>query len=327
MILAVTHRGDEEAPPVLDALARQGVEVAVLDFSELPRHGRFALAYGEGRCREIRLDGRALLDAARVTSVWWRRPLPLRASKGLDRAHAAFAVRQAGDALMGFLALVERQALFVNHPWRDEVAALKTFQLAAAERAGLPIPRTLVTSDPALARQFLRGCGRDGAVHKAVHATRADWRRTAPVTRRDRAGIDVIRHAPVILQQRIPGVDVRVTIVGDQLFAADIDARRSSSPHDYRGFERECRIAPCRLPAGLERGLRALMRDLGLRYGAADLRRRADGSWFFLELNPSGQWGFVEERTGQPIAAALAAMLAQGRDGSRRTRSRDPGRS
>jgi glutathione synthase/RimK-type ligase-like ATP-grasp enzyme len=310
VILAVTHRGDEDARPVLDALARRGAEVAVLDFSELPRHGRFALAYGEGSGREIRLDGRAPLDAGQVSAVWWRRPVPLRASRALDRTHAAFAVRQAGDSLMGFLALAERHALFVNHPWRDEVAGLKTFQLAAAERAGLPLPRTLVTSDPALAREFLRGCGRAGAVHKAVHATAADWRRTSRVTRGDRARIDVIRHAPVILQQRIPGVDIRVTVVGDELFAAEIDARRSSSPDDYRGFERECLIAPCALPAGIVRGLRALVRDLGLQYGAADLRRRADGDWFFLELNPAGQWLFVEERTGQPISEAIAGLLA-----------------
>ena len=252
-----------------------------------------------------------------MSAVWWRRPLPLRADPRLGRAHAAFSVRQAGDTLMGFLALVSRHALFVNHPWRDEVAGLKTFQLAAAERAGLTIPATLVTSEPVEAREFLRRCGRAGAVHKAVHSTPADWRRTSRVTPRDRAALGLIRHAPVILQQRIPGVDVRVTVVGDRMFPAEIDARTSPSPDDYRGFERQCRIAPCRLPRQVERGLRALMRDLGLVYGAADFRRRADGEWLFLELNPSGQWGFVEERTGQPITAALAGLLARRSRGSR----------
>jgi glutathione synthase/RimK-type ligase-like ATP-grasp enzyme len=317
VILAVTHREDEEAPPVLDALARQGAEVAVLDFSRVPRHGRFAFAYGGERRREVHLDGCPPLEVERVSAVWWRRPLPLRASRRLGRAHAAFAVRQAGDALMGFLALISRHALFVNHPWRDEVAGLKSFQLAAAERAGLTIPATLVTSEPAEAREFLRRCGRAGTVHKAVHSTVADWRRTSRVTPGDRAALGLIRHAPVILQQRIPGVDVRVTIVGDRMFPAEIDARRSSSPDDYRGFERQCRIAPCRLPHQVERGLRALMRDLGLVYGAADFRRGADGRWFFLELNPTGQWGFVEERTDQPITAALAGLLARGSRGSR----------
>lgn len=318
MILAVTYPGDEHASPVLGALANQGAEVTLLDFSELPRHGSFVLAYGEEGTRELRLAGKGPVAVSRVSAVWWRRPLPLRASRRLGRAHAAFAIRQAGDALMGFLALATRHARFVNHPWRDEVASLKTFQLAAAERAGLPVPRTLVTSDPGEARRFLRACGKAGAVHKAVHATPADWRRTQRVTPHDRSQLRVIRHAPVILQERIPGTDVRVTIVGNRLFPAEIDARRSDSPDDYRGFEEQCRIAPCALPGGVERGLRALMRDLGLSFGAADLRRRRDGSWCFLEINPSGQWGFVEERTGQPITAALASLLAGGRESGRR---------
>jgi hypothetical protein len=54
------------------------------------------------------------------------------------------------------------------------------------------------------------------------------------------------------------------------------------------------------------------MRDLGLTYGAADFRRRDDGAWYFLEVNPGGQWDFVEKRTGQPITAAVAALLARG---------------
>ncbi|HET6438744.1 MAG TPA: alpha-L-glutamate ligase [Anaeromyxobacter sp.] len=326
MILAVTYPGDEHAAPLLDALARRGAEVAVLDTSELPRRGAVALAYGGSHTRQIRLDGRSPLEAERISAVWWRRPLPLRASRRLGRAHAAFAVRQAGDALMGFFALLERHALFVNHPWRGEMAGLKTFQLAIAERAALLVPATLVTSDPLEARAFLASCGRAGAVHKALHSSPADWRRARRVTPGDRARLGIIRHAPLILQRHIPGVDVRVTLVGDQVFAAEIDARRSSSPDDYRGVESQCRFAPCALPAKVERGLCRLRRDLGLVFGAADLRRSDDGSWYFLEMNPSGQWGFVEERTGQPITAALAELLARGDRGAfEPARDRSPG--
>ncbi len=132
--------------------------------------------------------------------------------------------------------------------------------------------------------------------------------------------IPAFPHAPTILQQRIPGPDVRVTIVGEQVFAAEIDARRSGSSDDYRGHERRCRFTPCRVPAAVERGLRVLMRDLGLLYGAADFRRGAQGDWYFLELNPEGQWLFVEQRTGQPIAAAVAELLASKAQKSPRSR-------
>lgn len=313
MILAVTHRGDSHAQPVLDALARQGAEAVVLDLAELPRRGRLVLTYGMPGRRELRVDGRPAIDAARVTALWWRRPQPPRSARGLRPARAAFAVRQTLDAVMGLLASLDDRALRVNDPWADDAAELKPLQLAAAERAGLRLPATLLTSDPGEARAFLRARGRAGAIHKAVHSTPGDWRRTQRIAGGGLPRGTDLPHAPVILQQRIPGVDVRVTVVGDELFAAEIDARRSSSPDDYRGFEAECRIAACRLPAPEEKALRALMRDLGLLYGAADFRRRADGAWFFLEVNPGGQWDFVEERTGQPITEAVAALLAGGR--------------
>jgi glutathione synthase/RimK-type ligase-like ATP-grasp enzyme len=310
MILAITHPADEHAPLMLRALEAIRAPVTVLDFSDLPRHGRIVLSHGgRARRRELRLDGRPPIDPDQVTAVWWRRPLPFAAAAALSRQDASFANRQMGEAIMGIVASL-REARFVNEPWRAQVASHKTHQLAAAERAGLPLPRTLVTSDPDEARAFLDACGPDGAIHKALHAIEADWRTTRRVGPDDLARLASLPLAPVIFQERVPGVDVRVTVVGDQLFAADLDARDTVSPDDFRPVTHLCRVAACELPDRIAAGLRRLMADLGLVYGAADFRRRDDGSWAFLELNPSGQWGFVEERTGQPITAALARLLA-----------------
>jgi glutathione synthase/RimK-type ligase-like ATP-grasp enzyme len=310
VIVAVTHRGDEHARAVLGALARRGTEAVVLDLADLPGRGRLDLSYGRAGGRKLHLDGRSPIEVERVRSLWWRRPQFPRPPRALPAARAAFAVRQTLDAVMGLVSSLNGTALLVNHPWRDDAAAQKTFQLAAAERAGLRVPATLVTSDRQAVREFLSERGRAGAIHKAVHATLEDWRPTRRVGPGGAASLRHLRLTPVILQERIPGLDVRVTAVGDQLFAAEIDARRSGSPDDYRGHERSCRFSPCRLPAAVERGLRALLGGLGLVFGAADFRRADDGGWYFLEMNPAGQWLFVEERTGQPITEALAAILA-----------------
>ena len=312
MILAVTHAGDEHAPPVLEALARRGADVAVLDLADLPGRGTLALSYGEVEQRAIRVGGRPPLELGAVEAVWWRRPRELAAATELPTAQAAFAVRQAYDALMGLVLSLAPRARLVNDPLREAAASKKTLQLATARRLGLRVPETLVTSDPGAAGAFLAARGGEGAVHKAVHATAADWRRTRRVGPEDLARLDDLRFAPVILQERVPGVDVRVTVVGDALFAADIDARASSSPDDFRGAEAECHFAPCALPPEEAGRLRALVRALGLSFATADYRRRDDGAWFFLEVNPAGQWLFVEERTGQPITAAVAALLSAG---------------
>jgi glutathione synthase/RimK-type ligase-like ATP-grasp enzyme len=318
VILAITHAGDEHAPPVLEALARLGAEVVVVDLSDLPRAGRLAFAYGgAGSSRELRLDGRPAIRADELTAVWWRRPRPFMAADGLLPHDAALAARQTEEALMGlFASLGAAGVRMVNDPWRDEVASLKTHQLAAAERAGLAVPPTLVTSDPDAARAFLGACGPGGAVHKQLHATAEAWRPTRRVGPDELARLDALRYAPVILQAFVPGVDVRVTAVGDELFAAEIDARATASPEDFRPVLADCRVAPCALPERDSDALRALLRDLDLSYAAIDLRRREDGSLAFLEVNPGGQWYFVEQRTGQPITAALASLLASRRQGA-----------
>jgi glutathione synthase/RimK-type ligase-like ATP-grasp enzyme len=316
VILAVSHRGDEHARAVLGALARRGAAAELLDLADLPAGGRLALAFGAPGPRRLLLEGQLPIDADRITALWWRRPRPPRPPPGLPAARAERAARHTLAAVAGLVASLEGRALLVNHPWRDDAAGEKVLQLAAAARCGLRVPRTLVTSDPEEAAAFLAATGRGGAVHKAVVAAEGDWRRTRRVGRRGAAGIRDLRHAPAILQERVPGVDVRVTAVGDELFAAEIDARRSSSPDDYRGVERECRFAACRVPAEVRAGLGRLLRALGLRFGAADFRRGPGGAWRFLELNPAGQWLFVEQRTGQPISDAVAALLDRGTGGS-----------
>jgi glutathione synthase/RimK-type ligase-like ATP-grasp enzyme len=308
VIVAVSHRSDDHAAPVLEALRRLGEDAVVLDTAALPARGTISAAFGV-RGVHARIRGpHGLIRAEDVTAIWWRRPRPLRASRGLAADHADFALRQTDEALCGLAASLSVR--WVNDPWRDRAASHKPHQLAAAARSGLRVPRTLVTNDPERAREFLAAAGRRPIVHKALHATPEDWRTTRLVGPGDRRRLGSMRLAPVILQEYVAGVDVRVTAVGGALFAAAIDARDTSSPHDFRPAFDEARVEPCRLPSGVAGGLRALLGALGLSYAAIDLRRREDGEHVFLEVNPAGQWLFVERRTGLPITRALAALLA-----------------
>jgi glutathione synthase/RimK-type ligase-like ATP-grasp enzyme len=312
VILAITHAGDEHAPPLLDALARLGAEAVVLDLADLPVRGGMVLGYGPGAApRELRVEGRPPIRARDVTGVWWRRPRPFAADPALAPAHQSFATRQAGDAVMGFLSSL--QARFVNDPWAAHRAEHKTGQLVAAERVGLAVPRTCVTTDPSVARAFVEACGPVGAVHKQLHRLPGDSRPTRRVEHADLAKLPAIRQAPPIFQEYVAGVDVRATVVGDEVFAAEIDARATATPEDFRESFDACPMTACELPAEVAGRLRGLCRSLGLLYAAIDLRRREDGALLFLEANPAGQYQFVEERTGQPITAALAALLAGAR--------------
>jgi glutathione synthase/RimK-type ligase-like ATP-grasp enzyme len=104
-------------------------------------------------------------------------------------------------------------------------------------------------------------------------------------------------------------VDLRITVVGDKIFPAAIHSQDTSYKVDFRMDMGAARVAPAALPSDVQDKLFALMRHLGLVYGAIDMRRRPDGSHVFLEVNPAGQWLFIENATGQPISQAMADLM------------------
>jgi glutathione synthase/RimK-type ligase-like ATP-grasp enzyme len=155
-------------------------------------------------------------------------------------------------------------------------------------------------------------------VCKAFLASADAWRATRLVEEADLARIDAVALAPVVFQQYVPGVDLRVTVVAEQVFTVEIDARSTRYPVDMRMVLGESEVRPVELPHDVQDRLLALMARLGLRYGAIDLRRDAAGRHHFLEVNPAGQWLFAEDRSGLAITDAVAALLVE-LDGSATT--------
>lgn len=263
-------------------------------------------------------------DLGAVHAMWWRRPEPFRLHDEVTDPHdRLFARGECAAMVSGLWSCMDAE--WVNDPDRDEAASRKMAQLALAVRLGLRVPRTCMTSDPDRARDFVHA--EDGAViFKPFSATPQTWRETRPVRECDLDLMDNVRLAPVIFQELVPGgVDVRVTIVGDRVFAAEIRGNASSYEFDFR-VERAPTITPHTLPQAVEARLLTLMRRLGLRYGAADLRIAPDGDYVFLEVNPAGQWLFVELATGQPITRTLADLLHRLDQGEASTRRSGAGR-
>ena len=312
MIIAVSHAADEHAAVVLRRLAEMGADAWLLDLSTFPRDARLAIAHdrqGRRTARFVAADGREV-DFANVNVVWWRRPQDLSLDPAIVRpSHRIFGYNESHEALAGLWQSLD--AFWVNHPTRTEVGARKVLQLQVAAELGLDVPETLITNDPAEARRFIDSRPPGTTICKAFSATEAMWRETRLVSDAERAVLDNVTFAPVIFQGYVDGgADIRVTVVGDAVFAAAIHAADSSYPVDFRMDMASARVEAHALPADLTATLLRLTERLGLVYGAIDLRRTTDGRYVFLEINPAGQWLFVEQRTGQPISAAVAELLA-----------------
>lgn len=311
MILIVSHPEDYHTRVVMDELHRLGAEVKLLDLSLFPMKARITFAYPNASPPLFAfqtLEGETI-DFSTCRAAWWRRPQGFMVDSRLSQpGHIGFAFNEALEAFTGLWHALN--VFWVNNPARDEVAHKKTYQLAVAQQVGLHIPETLVTNDPEQARAFAARHRPQPIVYKTFSATEQLWRETRVLQDGETRMLDAVQYAPVIFQEYVPGVDIRVTIVGDQLFAAEIDISQGQYPVDFRMNMSAAKITATELPAEIAQGLSQLMASLGIVYGAADLRRTPDGQYIFLEVNPAGQWLFVEEHTRQPISRALAELLA-----------------
>jgi glutathione synthase/RimK-type ligase-like ATP-grasp enzyme len=309
VILIVSYPADDHAGRVLEELERAGHSALLVDTAQFPLRDSLAIAFEPGVAKyEITVDGRSVaLDECRAG--WWRRSQPFVLDPQIDPDVAAFTYSECHEAVAGLWAALGLK--WINPPELDEHAHHKPYQLAAAVKVGLPIPQTLITNDPEAARKFISRLSPEHTVYKTFLASEAHWRETRILRNEELAILDRVRLAPVIFQEYVPATaDIRATVVGDRIFAAAINAAPSGYQIDYRMDMSEAAFEPTKLTKETEEKILALMRALGLIYGAIDLRRTDKGD-VFLEVNPAGEWLFVEERTGQPISRAMAELLAE----------------
>jgi glutathione synthase/RimK-type ligase-like ATP-grasp enzyme len=311
MIGIVSHDGDLHASTVRQHLDASGAESVLLDTADLPTQVELTTWTQPGGewSGDWNVAGLAGIDVAELNVMWWRRPQPFRPADEM-RAYEdrMFVLGECAAAVAGLWSCLD--AVWVNDPDRDEAASRKMWQLKVASELGLRVPRTCMTNSPQRAREFL-DAEPGPVIYKAFSATPETWRETRVVSDEQRAQLDQVRLAPVIFQEAIAGgCDLRVTVVGDRIFPAQIVGPAGGYEYDFRVHTGDASITAVTLPHEIESMLRALMHRFGLWYGAIDLRRTPDGDYVFLEINPAGQWLFVEYETAQPISKALATMLA-----------------
>lgn len=313
MILLVSHDGDDHLVPVRDELDRLGSRSVIVDTSRIPAVSAMSARYSaHGDRWRLRQPDGSWLDLTGCRSGWWRRALPPEHdARIVDPAQASWALNETYEAMSGLWDALP--ITWVSPPRAIEMSMMKTWQLSAARAAGLEVPETLVTTDPAEARAFIDRLGLGKVVCKAFSATIDNWRETRMIGPAEYALLNQVAVAPVIFQEFVPAeVDLRITIVGEKFFAAAIHSQELPYALDFRLFldtDTRVRMEPARLPDEVEQGLLRLLERADLRYGAVDMRLTPEGRYMFLEVNPVGQWRFVEDITGQPITGAMARLL------------------
>ncbi|MFJ3645106.1 ATP-grasp ribosomal peptide maturase [Streptomyces murinus] len=307
-VLILTSEEDVTADMVVLRLREAQVPVVRLDPADLTDGVALSGEYAHGACHGQLSVGGRLVDLDGLRSIWVRRP---GAAAARAAQASAWLTEESAQALYGMLR--GTGARWMNHPDAARRARYKPWQLGHAQRSGLTVPATLITTFPQAAREFAQRHP-DLVVKPVSGAHPQEPPRAVPTSRvAPDADFTAVAFGPTLLQQRVvKQADIRLTAVGDTLLAArkPVDPDAHPDDVDVRFAPSVSPWLPVAVPAWVAEGVLRYLRGAELAYGAFDFAEDADGVWWFLECNQSGQFGFVEMDTGQPIAATIAEWLA-----------------
>ena len=317
-ILIITHSDDNDSVTrVAEAIARKGGHTIRFDTDRYPTEVRLTAYYdtsGDERLTLTNEEGE--FDLREVTAVWHRRiSFGAHLPAGLDKQLRHASLGETSAAAHGMLASLK--AFRMDHIQHIRRAENKQLQLQVARELGLDIPRTLTTNDPTAVRAFAKSC-ENGIVTKMLSsfAIYEEGKELVVFTNRvkpeDLADLSGLSICPATFQELIPkSLEIRVTVVGQRVMSASVDSQVSErAAHDWRrdGVNMLQEWRPYQLPLEIEEKILRLMDYFSLNYGAIDIILTPGNRHVFLELNPSGEF-FWLDTPGLPISDAIADLL------------------
>jgi len=271
---------------VLTELRRLRVPIAVLSDEDL-HDAEFDLA------SQIRI-GSLRVDLAQITAAYLR------------PQEVSVTTPATARVVEGLLTWAETTpARIVNRPSACAANNSKPYQSTLIRAAGFCTPKTLISTDPDAVRAFRDLNGE--VIYKSMSGVRSIVSRLGL---EQEGYLDDITHCPTMFQEYVKGCDYRIHVVGDELYACQVE----SSADDYRyprTQQQHARLRAVQLDAEISFRLLTMVRSMQLWLAGVDLRLTPEGCWYCFEVNPSPGFSYFSQETGQPIARGIAQFLAQ----------------
>lgn len=316
-VLIISTTVDKPTDAVEQELVTRNIPVVRFNTDSFPFDS--SLTYRAVQSKSI---GLTLNGSSDFRSIWYRRFRSSKKPESMEPAYFSFSEKESRYALIGSLLSLSREVPTMNSPEAVWIAEHKPYQLAVANQCGLRIPDTLISNLPSEAEAFFSdhqpnvitkpvrtGYIDDAENPKAIYTSKVNASHMEHISR---LSVSPATFQPLIHKHS----DIRVTIVGRRIFTAEIcsqtdhdasvDWRKTSNPdlpHQHHS-----------LPKNLENNLLHYMKCLGLIYGAIDLVLDNEGNYFFLEINPGGQWLWLDRILNFGITQSISDWLVQGKN-------------
>lgn len=322
-VLIFTNPREQVAKRVSDELNKLGEKFFIVDVERFLLDD-YLVSIKMGNHTESSLffsvDGCAIGDED-IKSVWFRRPEGI-ISNHPDKTISTFKRQEAMATLWSaYTCLAE--VYWLNHPIHalSHLEHNKARQLQLAKRVGLKVPDTLITNVPDELKEFADKHG--GVVAVKMLRGRAFKKRgsehyTGIYTNVVSASyleknIQAISATPVFAQEYIDKqVELRITVVGENIFCCAIHSQDSEkTKQDWRHYDMErVKHEEYQLPDAIKLSILEFMRVCKVDYGAIDMILTPDNEYVFLEINPSGQYIWIENLANPGISASIAKLLS-----------------
>ncbi|BAY82995.1 hypothetical protein NIES267_24810 [Calothrix parasitica NIES-267] len=323
-ILIITHSKDNESIPlVMTAIKARGEKVFRFDTDKFPTQIQLDISYSNGNKNIVIADEQHKLDLKEVSAVWYRRiAIGARIPYSMEKQLRQASIQESRTTITGMIASIK--GFHLDKIINIRLAENKQLQLQVAQEIGLNIPRTLTTNNPESVKQFAKECEQDIVTKMlssfAVYDKQGQEKVvfTNPVTSADINNLQGLNLCPMTFQEKIPkALELRTIIVGKNVFTAAVDSQAlQKSRYNWRreGVALLDAWKNYDLPKDIEQKLLQLMTYFGLNYGAIDIILTPDGKYVFLEINPVGEYFWLENCPGLPISQAIAELLITSSD-------------
>ena len=315
MLLVVTNKTDLACDYLILRLKERGIPFIRLNTEDLGSRYHVDLCLSNSAVGfELRFDRGLTLTPERIRAVYFRQPLTPHTPNGTAASDKEFVRAEMTETLRSLWRLIDEDK-WLNHPRRLWAASNKIEQLQVAVELDLNVPDSLVTSSAPSAREFYRR-HHGHVICKAVKHGFVHHQNTVTVATTQRISHDFFDNfhhytpVPMLYQREIQKIfDVRVIVIRDHVFATAIHSQaHDETLVDWRVWDVcdfDLKHEAITLPDTVSNGCRRITQHYGLNYSAIDLAYSKDGRYYFFELNPNGQWAWIERKVGYRVRDAL----------------------
>lgn len=322
MIAVVTNKNDTHADLVCKKMTERDIEFFRINTESILNQTRITVEFdGTINKKPIAyIDNffdSCKININEIQSVWYRKPKPVMVSKEITQKAAINFIQEETKAVINGLWFLMNDCYWISSPWEIQEASNKIYQLNLAKSIGFTIPKTIITTSPTKAKEFYYQYKKNVVAKVLTYGTfeengHASIILTNKVSPENIKNTDFVQFCPTLFQEYVPKkTEFRVTVVGEKVFACEIHSQKSETTKiDWRNYgDQEIPYVASNLPQDIRDKCITLVKKLGLNFGAIDMIRTPSDQYIFLEINPSGQWYWLEEKTGLPISDALINLL------------------